>query len=1250
MRSLEHYQGLFPGYSGEIAAEFHAAATRVAALGDGLTATLPRTPAEATLTGTGEPQGREGPGLERIGSYVLLRELGRGGMGVVYEARDDRLPRRVALKVLAPRFASSLHLRMRFEREAAIASRLDHPHICTVYEAGESGGVPFMAMRFVEGRPLSDHIAATRDAAPSGGKGGTGVVRLPRAGEEGPAPPGREGSPSAGGKPEGERVLRFFAEAAMAIHAAQEKGLIHRDIKPHNIMVADGGHPVILDFGLARAVDDDGQPTLTRAGSVMGTPAYMSPEQVEAAREELDRRTDVYSLGVSLYEALTLRLPFEAPTLEGLYREILTSVPGDPTKLNPRLPRDLRVILATAMDRDRGRRYRTALDLAEELDRVVDRVPILARPAGPLLRLARWAQRSPAIAGTGAALFLSLAIGLAVALNLLDAETVQRKAKEAAVLDVTRERDDKAALLRVARSRALVNESILAEEGDPMLSLLLAREAARAAMLPAAVARLHDAVRVSTEEATFTGQPGQIVWAGFNATGDRILSTSNGGDVRVRDLGGREILAVMHPEAAPRYAVLFPDGKRLVTAGPSVAKGRKGWSAILWDGEGRALETWDVHGVITVGLPVAVSPAGDLVATAGTEGSIELRDRDGTLLGSLRGHRSPAHHVAFFPDGTRLLSVSASERAVRVWSVAGECLATAADLSADFRFAVPSPDGKTFLVGGDGGAVLWSSAGARMLELGGHGKAIAAAGFLGAGGGYFTASYDGKVRIWDGQGRMTREFAAHRLQLSGARLSPGGDRLLTFSTGEREACVWNLQGDRLARISGHLGELWAADVAPDGERVVTASDDPAVKLFQVHPVEAGRWAGRGDHIPSLSPAGGESAVVEESGAAVLRDSVGMVRASLEIEGEAIAGVFHSADGTRLATVSSSRRADLWDAEGTRIGSLQEVTEAATPVPWDSGGGFLTLSRREAGGSLMRTWSPEGRRLGTAELPGRGSGVPVNDIGRSATPAGTRLLVRVPGQEGVCAVLDETGAERFRLDSMGQMVMAAFSPDGDRVVVCNPLKFRTDLRDGAGKVLAVLSGGKGGATGVLSQARFSPSGDSFVGVDTTGEVGIWSRDGKREFSTKAHSGPILKVEFSRSGDRFVTASLDGTMRIWDRRGKALGVVREARVEKAVPVFSPAGDRIATLGLDGAIGIWDIQGNSHGKLRVSSGRPARVAFDAAGSRLLAATTDGKVHSWFLRGEDLLALADRRITRGLTEVERARYADLLGDAPPR
>lgn len=348
----------------------------------------------------------------RLGPYVLHEELGRGGQGVVMRATDERFDRTVALKILLWGGPDSEELIERFRREAAVAARIDHPGICTVYDAGMIDGVAHIAMRYVPGESIAGLVRRRRDEA-SAAKSGTRGSSLGR-----------------------DAVLATAAlieQAARTLHAAHEAHVLHRDVKPGNIMVSPEGECVVMDFGLARD-DDSDDATLTRSDALLGTPAYMAPEQIARRQSLVDARTDVWSLGATLYEAVTLERPFTAATREGLYHEILHAEPRPPRHINPSISRDLATVIATALCKEPDGRYQTALDFAEDLKRARDSKPIRARRIGPVGRATRWARRNPALAASWLAVFVSLSVALVI--QIIRGEQLSEKN-----LELTRSRD-----------------------------------------------------------------------------------------------------------------------------------------------------------------------------------------------------------------------------------------------------------------------------------------------------------------------------------------------------------------------------------------------------------------------------------------------------------------------------------------------------------------------------------------------------------------------------------------------------------------------------------------------------------------------------------------------------------------------------------------------------------------------------------------------------------------------------------------
>jgi serine/threonine protein kinase/formylglycine-generating enzyme required for sulfatase activity len=343
------------------------------------------------------------------GRYELKAEIGRGGQGSVFVAHDHKLDRDVAVKVLSRTGPITPNAVNRFRREALLASKLDHPGICAVYDAGEEAGVLYLVMRLISGQTLAKVIANSHAVTTGSGNTSlyfdlTGGVQdeektTPEVTEEEPLMKVVDASAI-------DRLLELIEKAARALHYAHETGVIHRDIKPANIMVTDDLEPVILDFGLARDETDE-TAELSIAGEVFGTPAYMSPEQLEEGMK-VDQRTDVYSLGATLYETIATKRLFSAPTRRALFDNILRVQPRRLSSVVQGISRDLEIVVHTAIEKDRDQRYQSALDLADEIGRVRRNEPILASPPSLIMRLRLWYRRdrSTALAAMAAALIL----------------------------------------------------------------------------------------------------------------------------------------------------------------------------------------------------------------------------------------------------------------------------------------------------------------------------------------------------------------------------------------------------------------------------------------------------------------------------------------------------------------------------------------------------------------------------------------------------------------------------------------------------------------------------------------------------------------------------------------------------------------------------------------------------------------------------------------------------------------------------
>ena len=338
--------------------------------------------------------------LRSFGEYELIEQIGRGGMGVVYKARHLATEQVVAVKMILDAELASEAVIERFRIEAETAARLDHPNIVPIYEIGDHQGRQYFTMEWIAGNSLADRIATSQYQLIDTDAGGSlSLVRERQA-----------------------MIARLMSTLGRAVHYAHHHGILHRDIKPSNILFDQEDRPYLTDFGVAKLLDRE--QAMTQTGALLGTLSYMSPEQ--ASGGAINPTSDVYSLGAILYELLTGRAPFAAETPAATMREVMEREPTDPRTINPLVDRRLATICLKALEKDPGRRYSTALMFAEDLERWEKREPILARPAGLVLRTRRWSRRNPAVA----TLLVALTVGLTISLWLLHSVNQNRAAKE----------------------------------------------------------------------------------------------------------------------------------------------------------------------------------------------------------------------------------------------------------------------------------------------------------------------------------------------------------------------------------------------------------------------------------------------------------------------------------------------------------------------------------------------------------------------------------------------------------------------------------------------------------------------------------------------------------------------------------------------------------------------------------------------------------------------------------------------------
>ena len=834
-----------------------------------------------------------------FGDYEILGVIARGGMGIVYKARHLSLNRLVALKMIASGALASEGEVKRLRIEAEAAATLDHPNIVPIYEVGEHEGQHFFSMKLFDGGSLADALSRRPDSKNAAPTPATNILeKFPEFNQSAAA--------------------ELIATVARAVHHAHQRGILHRDLKPSNILLDIEGRPHIADFGLAKLTSRD--IGLTRSESVLGTPAYMSPEQAEGRARDLTTASDVYALGAILYEVLAGQVPFPADTPLEVMRRIVNEEPSTLIRLGRMVDRDLETICLQCLNKNIARRYSSAQELADDLERWLRHEPIQARPTSWRERAIKWTRRRPMVAGMAAlAILATLALFTVVLVYNIRLQNRTAYAQDQERLARSERDRAESAVQRLALETA---EGLFASDDVAGGLATLAQTVRSNPTNTLAAQRLVCALTqrdFALPLIPHLKHNGPLTAARFSPDGRRILTASTDGSACIWDASnGAKLLTLVTGQGRINDAAFDATGAWAATA---AADG----IARVWNAEtGAAVSPPLLHEAPV--NSVEFSPITNYLVTASDDHTARIWQfpLGRSPVASFR-HDAAVRQAQFSRDGQRLLT-SSPDFSARLWDVqTGQPVTPSLRMREDVTCAALSPDGTRIVTGSkDDYATLWNVPSGRVFQSGRrHDSDVMDCVFSPDGQQLATASLDQRARVWSLSNAAALPLVfEHGRPVLMVRFNLNGQRLATASA-DNTARVWDAKsGQPVTQPLQHRAPVTGVEFSGDGSKLLTRSEDGTAQLWDIHTSRSrgAPWQFE-KRVSAVEFSQDDSTLLTASwqGLAHVWDSGSFtpIADPFRQPSEIIAAKFHP-DGKRIVAATADGTVRVWDIMEKRV--------------------------------------------------------------------------------------------------------------------------------------------------------------------------------------------------------------------------------------------------------------------------------------------------------------------------------------------